>query len=61
MALALAAALFGVFVTNIGLGAFGGTQFLDDVQEMLMLFTATIAFVAAILRAEAKKKNQKSK
>ena len=61
MALAIAAVLFCVFVTNVALGAFGGTQFLNDIQEALMLFTAAIAFVAAILRAEAKKKSKKSK
>lgn len=60
MALLLSAVLFGVYVTNVGVGAFGGTQYLNDVQEALMLFAATIAFVAAILRAEAKKKSEKS-
>lgn len=60
MALAIAAVLFGIFVTNIALGAFGSTQYLNDVQEALMLFTAAIAFVAAILRAEAKNKSEKS-
>lgn len=61
MALALAAILFGTFVTNVALGAFGASQYLNDVQEALVLFAAAIAFVAAILRAEANKKNDTSK
>ena len=59
MALALSAILFAVFVANILMGAFLRASFLTDVQEMLLLFAASIAFVAAILNreADAKKRN----
>ncbi len=60
MAMAGAAILFGIFVTNILLGAFGASQFLGDVPEALTLFAASILFVAGIIRAEAKEKKSKS-
>ena len=53
MFLLLAAVLFSVFIANVVMGATGGTQFLGDVGEMILLFAASIAFVAAIIRAEA--------
>ncbi len=46
-------ALFVVFLTNVLVGAFGGTQFLGDVGEMLLLYGASLAFVVAILQREA--------
>ena len=59
--LIIAAALFGIFVTNVALGAFGATQFLGDVGEMIMLFAASIAFTVAILRREAAARRTKDK
>ena len=56
MALIIAILLFGVFCADVFLGALAGTSFLGDVQEMLMLFAATIAFVVAILRREKQAK-----
>ena len=60
MALAIATVLFAVFVGNVVLGATTGSTFLGDVQEMLLLFAASIAFVAAILRSEARSKEENS-
>ncbi|MEL6234695.1 MAG: hypothetical protein AAFR46_09820 [Pseudomonadota bacterium] len=53
MALIAAAALFVVFLANILIGASGGTAFLNDVGEMLVLFGATLCFVVLILQQEA--------
>ena len=53
MALAAAGLLFLAFVANVVLGAMTGTPILGDVSEMLVLFAASICFVAAILRREA--------
>lgn len=61
MALLAATALFLVFIANVVVGAFAGTPMFGDVTEMLILFAASICFVAAILRreADAKTTNQK--
>lgn len=56
MMLAIAAVLFAVYVADVVMGALASASFLSDVQEMLMLFAATIAFVAAILVREKKSK-----
>ena len=53
MALILAAALFAGFIANVVMGASSGASFLGDVGEMLVLFAASVAFVAAILKREA--------
>ena len=58
MALALAVAIFAVFAANVVLSSFGGTPFLGDIGEMLTLFAASVAFVAAILKREAASKNR---
>ena len=58
MALLLASILFAAFLGNVFLGALTGTILLSDVSEMLLLFAASIAFVAAILRREAEAKNK---
>jgi uncharacterized membrane protein len=47
------AVLFAIFIANVVIGAFGGTQFLDDVKEMLVLFASSLAFVVLILQREA--------
>ncbi|WP_343563665.1 hypothetical protein [Kiloniella sp. b19] len=54
----IAIALFFVFVANVVLGSLGQTVFLGDVMEMLVLFAATIVFVAMILQKEAAQKEK---
>lgn len=61
MALILASILFGVFVINVAMGALADMRFLTDVTEMLLLFAASIAFVAAILKQEAASKKNPTK
>lgn len=58
MFLVASVAVFAVFFTNVALGAFAGSAFLGDVGEMLVLFAATILFVAAILKKEADQKTE---
>jgi len=53
VALTVSAILFAVFALNVFMGATANANFLTDVQEMLLLLAASIAFVAAILRREA--------
>ncbi len=53
MFLAASIAVFVVYFTNVALGAFAGNAFLGDVGEMLVLLTAAILFVVAILQKEA--------
>ena len=58
MLLAIAGLLALVYVGNVLLGALAGTPVVSDVTEMLFLFAASIFFVAAILRREARAKNK---
>ena len=58
MFLAISAALFLVFATNVALGAAGGGTFLGDVGEMLVLFAASAVFVVAVLKKEAERRNR---
>lgn len=58
MLLALAGGFFVVFVINVSMGAITGTPLLGIVSEMLLLSAATIAFVIAILKLEAKEKQR---
>ena len=53
MFLGASAIVFAIYFTNVAMGAFGGTAFLGDVGEMLVLFAASILFVIAILQKEA--------
>ena len=48
-----ALACFLVFFANITVGAMGGSVFLGDVLEMLVLFAAVLLFVAGVLVREA--------
>ncbi|MDI3336591.1 hypothetical protein QKW60_09245 [Defluviimonas aestuarii] len=48
--------MFVVFTANVTLGAATGNAFLSDVGEMLVLFAASVLFVAAILKREAAQK-----
>ncbi len=57
MTLAISAILFAVFAANVVWGAVTGSPVLGDVSEMLVLFAASIAFVAVILRREALSEN----
>lgn len=52
MALIISALIFGTFVLDVVLGALTGQSFLTDVQELLVVFVASIAFVVAILKRE---------
>lgn len=54
MALLISATLFAIFALNIVLGSMGRPVFLTDVQEMLVLMASAVAFVVAILQAEAR-------
>jgi len=45
------------FVLNVTLGSINGQAPLGNVAEMILLFCASIAFVADILRLEAKAKS----
>ncbi|MFD1344441.1 hypothetical protein [Litorisediminicola beolgyonensis] len=53
MYLIIAAIGFAIYCTNVVMGALLRAPFLSDVGEMLVLFAASIAFTAAILRREA--------
>ncbi|MBO6640462.1 MAG: hypothetical protein JJ920_20685 [Roseitalea sp.] len=61
MYFALAGLLFLAFVGNVVSGSIDGTAILSNVQEMLLLFAASIIFSAAILIAEAKAKSKNEK
>lgn len=53
MPLVATAGLLAIFTSNVALGASGRVTFLGDVAEMLVLFAASLCFVAAILKREA--------
>ncbi|MFY0624290.1 MAG: hypothetical protein JXQ89_21640 [Pelagimonas sp.] len=53
-----ATAVFVAFFVNVTMGAFGNGGVLGDVGEMIVLFTASILFVAGILKREADHKNK---
>jgi len=59
MYLIFSAVLFSIYLANVVIGAFDGPRFLADVGEMLVLFSAAIAFTATILRREAQDKDSK--
>jgi len=60
MFLAASLAIFLLYFSNVALGAFAGSAFLGDVGEMLVLFTASILFVVAIIKREADEGKRKS-
>lgn len=47
-----ACGLFALFFANVVMGSLGKPVFLADIAEMLLLFTACIVFVIAILFKE---------
>ena len=49
---------FGVFASNVVIGSVTRAPFLNDVSEMLVLLTAAILFVAALLKKEAESKER---
>ena len=51
------AALFLIFLANVLVGAIAGSPMFGDVAEMVILFAASILFVAAILGSEAHARN----
>lgn len=59
MLLIVSAVLFCLFAANVALGSMGAGVVLGDVSEMLVLFAASIFFVAAILQREAAEKDKK--
>ena len=63
MAFGIAAVLLVAFTGNVVIGAVTGTPIVGNVSEMIMLFSASIAFVAGILMREAaaKKANESGK
>ncbi|WP_420859428.1 hypothetical protein [Marivivens marinus] len=58
MALAVSAVLFACFVLDVVAGAFFNMSALSDVQEMMVLSAASVAFVVAILRRERESKKE---
>ena len=60
MFLAASLAIFLLYFSNVALAAFAGSAFLGDVGEMLVLFTASILFVVAIIKREADEGKRKS-
>jgi hypothetical protein len=51
--------VFCVFALNVALGASsGGSSYLGDVGEMLVLFVAAALFVVGILQKEAARKSK---
>lgn len=61
MFLIIAVVIFVIYIANVVLGATGGSAFVGDVGEMLLLFAASIAFVIAVLKREAAEKAEKNK
>ena len=57
-ALSVALVLFAAFFANVALGAFARVAFLSDVNEMLMMFAAAIAFVVGVLQRESRTKRK---
>lgn len=51
--------VFVIYFTNVALGAFADAAVFGDVGEMLILFSASILFVVAILQSEAANKDKK--
>jgi len=51
MYLMISGVLFLLFVGNILMGSLGGSAFLGDISEMLLLAAVSVFFVAAVLKA----------
>ena len=57
MWLYLSLAVFTLALVDVLIGATGNADILNDVQEMVSMFVATIFFVLHILKKEALEKN----
>jgi hypothetical protein len=57
MYLAASFFVFVLYFSNVVLGAFWNAAVLGDVGEMVVLFVASVLFVAGILKKEADRKN----
>ncbi|SMX23873.1 hypothetical protein [Boseongicola aestuarii] len=55
MALIIAALLVLVFAANVVIGSVAGAPILGNVEEMLLLFGASISFVTSVLKKEAER------
>lgn len=53
LTLLAAGVLFLAFFANVALGALGSKPPLGDIQEMLMLFAASLVFAVSVLLFEA--------
>jgi len=60
MYMKIAVALFAAYFLNVLLGAVTNKPVLNDVFEMLVLAVSALFFVVAILKLEAKSKEQKT-
>lgn len=60
MAFWISSGLFVVFVANVIVGAVTGPAWFGNVVEALLLFAASIAFVAGILAREAAARSRDS-
>jgi hypothetical protein len=58
MFLAASIFVFAIYFANVALGAFADAAVFGDVGEMLILFSASIFFVVAILQSEAVRKEK---
>lgn len=58
MFLLITAVLFGVYLANVLSGALAGSAFMGDVGELLFLGAAALSFTAAVLKSEAKRKQE---
>jgi hypothetical protein len=58
MFLILSGILFAIFFGNVLMGSLGGTSYLGDIGEFLVLLLTAICFTVAILKSEAKAKTQ---
>ena len=56
----IALVLVAAFTTNVVVGAVGDAPIVGNVAEMLILFSAAIAFSVGILRSEARANSEKA-
>lgn len=61
MFVSVSTALFLIFIANVVAGAFGKAPFLNEIEEMLVLVGASLAFVVVMLKQEANSKNRNNR
>ena len=54
--LLIAIALFLIFGSNVVVGSMGGSQFMGDLGELLVVIASVVFFVIAIIQKELKVK-----